>query len=405
MNKLLFKIFAVTSLCLTLIGCGAKKEIPEVNISVWTDPETRELIIEELNEFKELHKDEAIFNFTVSVEGVDTCKSAVLSNPENAADIFAFADDQLDELLNANCLLEITENTDDIYAAIGGQESGASEAITRDGKIFAYPVTAGNGYFLYYNKEYFSESDVTSLDAILDIAAKNNKKFSMDISSGWYLYSFYKGAGFNLTNENGNSVCDWNTNNGKYSGVDVTEAILSMATHEGYVNHNDDGFQEGIASGEIIAGINGPWNSEKVQDAWGENYAATMLPSYTIGSDNLQMYNFMGYKILGISAYTKEPEWSMKVAEYLTNKENQLKRFNQTGECPANLEAIADESVQAAPAISALGKQSQYSSRQSVSDSYWDAAQKFGVTIAAGNSDNKDIQLLLDNLVKETTGK
>ena len=35
-------------------------------------------------------------------------------------------------------------------------------------KLYAYPETSGNGYFLYYNKEYFSENDIDKLDTILD---------------------------------------------------------------------------------------------------------------------------------------------------------------------------------------------------------------------------------------------
>ena len=36
--------------------------------------------------------------------------------------------------------------------------------------MYAYPLTADNGYFLYYNKAYFSEEDVQSLDRILELA-------------------------------------------------------------------------------------------------------------------------------------------------------------------------------------------------------------------------------------------
>lgn len=43
---------------------------------------------------------------------------------------------------------------------------------------------------LYYNKKYLSDSDVKTLDGILKVAEKNHKKFMMDWSSGWYLYSF-----------------------------------------------------------------------------------------------------------------------------------------------------------------------------------------------------------------------
>ena len=49
-------------------------------------------------------------------------------------------------------------------------------------KLYAYPMTASNGYFLYYNKEYFTEEDVKSFDRMLEIAEENDKKLLEDFS-------------------------------------------------------------------------------------------------------------------------------------------------------------------------------------------------------------------------------
>lgn len=56
--------------------------------------------------------------------------------------------------------------------------ASAVKAVTVNNTIYGYPITADNGYFLYYNKKYLKASDVKSLDRILSIAAKNNKKFA-----------------------------------------------------------------------------------------------------------------------------------------------------------------------------------------------------------------------------------
>ena len=45
-------------------------------------------------------------------------------------------------------------------------------------------------YFLYYNKRYFTEGDISSLERMLEVAAAQEKKVTMDWSSGWYVYSF-----------------------------------------------------------------------------------------------------------------------------------------------------------------------------------------------------------------------
>lgn len=51
-------------------------------------------------------------------------------------------------------------------------------------------MTADNGYFMYYNKDYFTEEDVKSLDKMLSVAQAAGKKVAMEFNSGWYLYSF-----------------------------------------------------------------------------------------------------------------------------------------------------------------------------------------------------------------------
>lgn len=400
----LFLCTSVLMLSFAFSGCGKEATKPVVSISIWTDPANESLVASELEEFKELHKNEADFVFNVSVEDVDTCKATVLSNPEGAADIFTFADDQLSELYNGGTLLEITKNQNEVIESVGGSESGAVMAASRNNKLYAYPITAGNGYFLYYNSAYFSEDDVKDLDTILNVASDNGKKFSMDYNSGWYIYSFFKGAGLNVTiDDDGNNVCDWNSTDNKYTGVQVANSMLSIAKNPGFVSLGDEDLINGIQNGEIIAGINGAWNAEKISAAWGDDYAATMLPSYSINNDKIQMYSFMGYKLMGVNSKTKEPEWAMEVASFLTNEENQLKRFANTGESPANVKAASSPEVLASPAIAALAMQSRYGSLQYVAENYWDPSSKLGIILASGNRDNLDLQTLLNDTVTAIT--
>ncbi len=388
-----------------LSGCGKAAEPETIQISVWSSDAQLPQVRSAMEQFCELHKDEVTIEYTISAEGEDTCKETVLSNPQGAADIFAFADDQLDALKNAGCLLEITENGDAILASVGGADSGAATAVLRDGKLYAYPMSAGNGYFLYYNKAYFSDTDIVTLDRILDVAEANGKRFTMDFGSGWYIYSFFQGAGLTVTADDSgeHNLCDWNATDTAYRGVDVAEAMLKIAEHPGFVSLGDDGFTDGVKDGSVIAGVNGAWNAETVAEAWGENYGAAKLPSYTLCGDQVQMCSFMGYKLIGINAYTKYPEWSMRIAEYLTSKEQQLERFTTIGDCPANQDAAAAPEVQAAPAIAAITAQSRYGYRQNIADPFWEASKIFGVTISAGNPSGDDLQGLLDETVVAIT--
>ncbi len=408
------KIITVTAtLAIALFGmtgCSGLKQkpLPEVKLSIWWGDESdRELIGNIIEEFKAEYADEALFEITVSKENVQTSKETVLSNPNNAADIYMFADDQFESLRQAGALLEITENTDQVIAANGGVDNGACRSAMYDGKLYAYPLTAGNGYFLYYNSAYFEEEDLKSLDRILEIAAENGKKMTMDYSSGWYIYSFFKGAGLELgLNPDGTSnYCNWNATDTPYKGVDVAEAMLQIALHEGFLSCDDAGFLNGVENETIIAGINGAWNVEAVKKAWGGNFAATKLPCYTLAGDSVQMCSFSGYKLLGINSNSENSYWAMKLAERLSDEDSQLKRFELVGECPSNVRAASSPLVQASPAIAALAEQSEYAYAQRIADSYWHPSYMFGITMAGGNSDDQDLQTLLDNMTMEITRK
>lgn len=401
---------ALTILLLVFGACSGvgSKPLPLIQLSVWwSDEGDRELINEKIHEFKEKYSDEAVFEITLSRESILTIRETVLAKPQSAADVYMFADDQFDVLRRAGALLEITENVPDILAANGGAENGACRAAIHDGRLYGYPLTAGNGYFLYYNSKYFTEEDIESLDKILEISAENGKKMTIDYSSGWYIYSFFRGAGLELglSDDNITNYCNWNTTNGKYTGVDVAEAMLSIAKHEGFISCDDEGFLEGVKDGSIIAGINGAWNAETVKEEWGENFAAAKLPCYTLAGDSVQMCSFSGYKLLGVNAYSENSYWAMKLAEYLSSEDTQIKRFEIIGECPSNVNAASSPVVRNSPAITALSAQSQYADTQRIANTYWNPSYIFGITIAGGNPDNKDLQSLLDIMVNGITAK
>ena len=389
--------------CFCFMGCGKKEQVA---LSVWCPSDNISMMTEMAEEFKNLHAGEVELSITISEEEEISCKETVLANPKAAADVFIFAADQFEELWRQEMLLPITLHTEKIIEDNGGIDSGAIRCATRNETLYAYPVTASNGYFLYYNSQYLTEDDVKSLDRILDVAAANGKKFAMDFSSGWYIYSFFKGAGLDveMTEDGLGNECNWNATDTKIKGIDVAQAMLSIAGHKGFLSCGDEAFTNGVADGSIIAGVNGTWNATKVETAWGEHYAAAKLPEYTVAGQKVQMCSFAGYKLAGVNAFTQNPKWAMLFAEWITNEENQMKRFEMRGEGPSNVKAAASSVVQKAPAIAALGEQAEYGYLQNVAETFWSPSYIFGTIIAAENPDGRDLQQLLDEMTKEIRG-
>lgn len=406
MRKLISVILSIAC-CLGIMSVTSGCKPEEVTLSVWCAYDDIAFTERLVEEFKKEYSGKALFTITISEEEEVSCKETVLANPAAAADVYTFAADQYKELHDANALLEVTVNTDEVIAANGGSEAGAVRCVTTDGKLFAYPKTASNGYFLYYNSNYLTEEDVKSFDSILDAAGKAGKKVTMDYTSGWYIYSFFKGAGLDVTlNDDGvTNTCTFNSTDGKYKGTDVAEAMLKIVQSGAFVSCADgDDFKALMKGDDIIACINGTWNSTLMQEAFGDGYAATKLPEYTIKGDSVQMCSFAGYKAVGVNSHTKHPEWAQRLAEWLTDENSQTEYFKTRGEAPSNVNAAKSPDVQASPAVRALNEQSAYGYLEKVGKAYWQPAYVFGTTLAAGNPDNTDLQKLLDILVQNAEG-
>ncbi|MDO5520900.1 MAG: extracellular solute-binding protein [bacterium] len=374
-----------------------------VELTVWGAPEDQELLTMMAESFKQHYAEEQELNIVVSPQNESECKTVIFDNANEVADVFAFADDQLMELAAGGVLEPIT-NSEQITAE---NSAGSVEAASINGTMYAYPMTADNGYFMFYNKKYFSEKQVETLDGMLAVAANNKKKITMDFTSGWYLYSFFGNTGLSLgLNEDSiTNYCDWNAKKGEIKGVDVGNAMLDIAKNAGFSSQGDDGLIAGAEDGSVIAGVSGVWSANALQKAWGNDYAAVKLPTYTCAGKQVQMSSYAGYKLLGVNAYSENKEWAMKLAEWITKEENQMLRFNERGQGPSNNNAAASKEVEASSAIQALIEQSEFSNLQRVGGSYWDAIKAFGQEVADKQVSPSTMQKRMDAMVKAITAK
>ncbi|MBR4175005.1 MAG: extracellular solute-binding protein, partial [Lachnospiraceae bacterium] len=149
-----------------------------VDLTVWAAEEDQDMVKGWCDDFAAQYPDVSL-SFSIGVQSESTAKDTILTDPEAAADVFSFAGDQVTDLVSAGALQEVSIDTDKIIEDCGGMEAGPVQAAVRDGKLYAYPATADNGYFMFYNKEYFSEDDVKSMDTMLEKAAEAGKKVSM----------------------------------------------------------------------------------------------------------------------------------------------------------------------------------------------------------------------------------
>ncbi len=406
-----FSLLLSIGMFLLLSACGQEAppadtsgpERQSVALTVWGAEEDEALLQEIFASFQTQYANEASFQITYQPQSESNCKDVLLGDLEGGADVFAFADDQVSALAAAGGLDPI-ENAEEIN---GANLTAAVEAASVRGTLYAYPLTADNGYFLYYNKAFFSEEDVQNLNQMLDAAAAAGRLVSMDWSSAWYVYAFFGNTGLTVgLNEDGiTNYCTWNSTEGPITGVDVAQAMLAISASPGFASRTDTEFMEGVRNGSVIAGISGVWNAVAIQEAWGENAGAAKLPTFTCKGENVQMASFSGCKLIGVNAYSQHPEWAARLAEWITNEQNQRLRFQMRGQGPSNKNAANSPEVQASPAIAALLAQSEFSQLQRVGGKFWDPVTEFAMNCARGNPSGASLQAQLDHMVEGVTAR
>lgn len=413
MKKNVYVLLAAALGSLLLTGCKGSHEMTgqeagsqvpgTVELVVWGAQEDEELLKQLIASFQNSHQGEADFRIRFAPQGETDCKDALLADLENGADVFTFADDQLNALAAAGGLNPV-ENPEEIRQS---SLDRAVEAASVGSTLYAYPLTADNGYFLYYNKAYLKEQDVATLDRILDVAEAKGKLFTMDWSSAWYVYAFFGNTGMEVgLNQDGiTNYCTWNRPDGELRGVDVAQAMLDIAASPAFSSRADAGFLEGVRDGSVIAGVSGVWNAVALEEAWGKDLGAAQLPTYTCRGRQIQMASFSGCKLIGVNAYSDHYQWADRLARWIAGESGQKLRFELRGQGPANIQAAEACDVDRSPAIAALLAQSEFSHLQRIGGNFWDPVTVFGENMAVGNPENQDLQKQLDKMVEGITAR
>ncbi len=412
-KKVLVSVLAAAVAVSPAMCVNAAEE--EIDLTLWGAEEDQDLLKELVGKFEETYPDQK-FNIEIGVESESTAKDTILTDVEAAADVYAFASDQIYDLQKAGALADLTEY-DEAFQAVAGKSiedvknansESSVEAATIDGELYAFPMAGDNSYFLFYDSSVISPEEAGSWDTLLAAAEKAGKQVGMTLASGWYNAGFFYGAGFTTDlNDDGTTSMDWNgTSADGYTGVQVVQSMLDIAGNASFMAIADGDTSNQIAAGGLCAVVSGTWDAQAAQEAFGDGYAAAKLPTFTVGEDQVQMGSAFGYKFVGVNAYSENIGWAAVLAEFLTNEEAQIERFEARQIGPTNKVAVESDAVKANAAISAVIEQSEFGVIQRVGGKYWDPSKTFGENIAQGKiaaDDETGIQAALDNLVEGVT--
>ncbi|MCR5558360.1 MAG: extracellular solute-binding protein [Butyrivibrio sp.] len=340
-------------------------------IKVWVADNVVDFTKGEIDQFMAENPQFAGYTVTVEAVGEGDAAGNMITDVTAGADIYGFAQDQTARLVAAGALEEVApENVDAIK---NDNATGAVVAATVGDTLYAYPMTADNGYFLYYDKSVVT--DPSTLEGIIEQCEAAGKNFYMDLT-GWYQVAFFFGTGCTLTFDS--------DNDGNFTGctMDYDSDKGLVALNEMIELAGSKSFQPGSSAGDAVnyaAIIDGTWDAGTVKDFLGDNYACAKLPTFT-GSDGktYQMSGFNGCKLLGVKPQEDENKLAVcdALAQYLTSEKVQLDRYNAVQWGPSNLKAQSDSAVKADEALSALSEQFAYTIPQGqYPGDYWSNAE------------------------------
>ncbi|MBQ1392687.1 MAG: extracellular solute-binding protein, partial [Lachnospiraceae bacterium] len=209
-TKIVALLMAMVLVMGSMTACGDKKkddtassdnnktqQTEKVTLTVWAPQEDqkvyssvsdKKLLKYMCDEFNAAHPEWDI-TFKYAVCGEDKAKDEVTKDVAAAADVYMYAGDQVQTLVDAGALLPIADQQlTDVKA---NNEENALSAVTIDNKVYGVPFTP-NTWFLYYDKSKYSEKDVQSLDTMLakDLG-KCKYNFAMDLDNSWYIGGFF----------------------------------------------------------------------------------------------------------------------------------------------------------------------------------------------------------------------
>ena len=374
-------------------GTNTKELIGTYDITMWVSEKegVAAQFQEQIKAFMAAHPGIVI---NAKIEGVTEADagSKVIADVATAPDIYCFAQDQLARLVQAAALAKPGKAAQEVITA--NNDAGSVTATKVAGDIYAYPLTSDNGYYMYYDKSIISEEDAKDLAKIVAACEKSNKKVRYALENAWYTASFFFATGCHT---------NWTTDNkGEFTAVDDTfnsaNGMIAMKgmqilTKSSAYDSNADIFTDAAVV------VTGTWNAEAAQAHFGENLGATKLPSFTVDGKTYQLGSYTGYKLMGVKPQTDAKKGAVLqlLAQYLTNEENQLARFNSFGWGPSNKKAQANDAVKANLSLSALAAQGEFGVPQGqIAGVFWDNAKLLGAVAKSATSD-ADLQKGLDD--------
>lgn len=369
-------------------------ETKDVSLTVWSPAEDQakdkgEWLTKMCDQFNEAHPEWNItFTYGTCSEG-DAGKT-VTQDPAASADVYMFANDQLQSLIDANAISELGGTTAEYVQSTNSE--AIVNSVTVDGGIYGVPFTT-NTWYMFYDKSVFTDDDVKNLDKMLE---KGTVAFPL--SNSWYVASFYVANGCTMFGADGTD----NEAGIDFSGdkaTAATEYLVNLVANKNFKNDTDGAGLSGLRDGSIKAIFTGSWDYTSAKEALGDNLGIVSLPTVTIDGADKQLMSFAGSKAIGVNPNCENPEVAVALALYLGSEEAQQAHYETRSIVPCNTKLLEEDAVKSDALVTA---QNDTFNNTSIIQpfvagmgNYWTPADNWGKSLVAGD-------ITLDNAADKT---
>ncbi len=389
-------------------------------LTVWCSREDQEMVKKMCNEYAAANSQNT-YKFLFGVQGENDVADKVLNDVENGPDVYSFASDQINKLYAGGALARVGGEIEANIKQVNSEGSVDASTLKINGEdwLMAYPSTGDNCYFVYYDKSVFTdESQLASLDSMLDTAEAAGKNMHFRLNEdGWYLSSFFftnPELKYDVT-YNANMVEESvSVNYNSPAGLEVMKALRHyIIDRDNLVVNTDDSkiiaalTPDASGKREAAAVVTGTWNAATIKQLLGDNMGVYKLPTVNIAGKEEQLSGYMGYKLFGVNGFSKNKGEAHKLAQWLTNEQNQLTRYEVRGFGPTNKVVANNQKVQDDVVMKAVFAQAVFNRAQKgVPSTYWSPMASLITPLVKAKADkttltDQQLQEQLDATVKQ----
>lgn len=340
-------------------------------------------VLEQIDRFNQENVMDIVIDATVECVECHDAANLQYSDPDNAADLYCFLEDDLIRLIKLDALTALSPL--DAQWVKDNNLAFTVDTATYNDSVYAFPMSYQNATVLIYDKSVISPEQASTQEGIMAACMAADKKFCMDLMNPYVFSCYFLATGCDsrwYPDADGGYttiVDNYNSTQGKFALMGLTDVLTSPT----WITTDRNGMSSSIIWEEVLSQSAAVISTNTMlygmfQEIVGENLAVTVLPTFDQYDETYQMRTYANSIMLGIRPQTdnRKAEILTELAKYLTSGACQMERYLRFySVVPSNLAALeligAEE-----PLIAAMVAQSQYAVPEMLPQvmDWWDAA-------------------------------